>query len=264
MADDKYVRLAAAHCKKCGVAFSKKCTAVYCSRKCGRRDWLDRNPAKANEYADRARLVPTLKRVCAVFFNTCRVCGKCWTAQKNALICSSECFKAEARAKALRYAIDQHRKAGKAVDCVECHARFCPLYGCKHGSLPLCSPCADMRRARQRQIERRETGNHIRRAKHYGVAYKRFKLSSVLERDGWLCQLCGIATPKELRGLYVANAPEVDHIIPVSKGGPHLPSNCQCLCRACNLLKSDTYPIGGEISTNWQTGNRARSHAKVF
>lgn len=31
----------------------------------------------------------------------------------------------------------------------------------------------------------------------------------------------------------------LDHIVPISKGGPHTYSNTQCLCRDCNLKKSD-------------------------
>ena len=34
----------------------------------------------------------------------------------------------------------------------------------------------------------------------------------------------------------------LDHIIPLSKGGPHLLSNVQTLCRKCNLEKSDMMP----------------------
>jgi len=31
----------------------------------------------------------------------------------------------------------------------------------------------------------------------------------------------------------------IDHIIPVSRGGPHTQSNIQGLCRACNAKKSN-------------------------
>ena len=51
------------------------------------------------------------------------------------------------------------------------------------------------------------------------------------------CQICGIDTPKELRGSANHNAPELDHKIPMSKGGPHSPENLQCSCRKCNIKK---------------------------
>lgn len=61
----------------------------------------------------------------------------------------------------------------------------------------------------------------------------------ILERDKYRCYICGIKTPKKLRGTFEDNAPEVDHIIPLSKGGLHVESNLRCSCRKCNGLKSD-------------------------
>lgn len=59
----------------------------------------------------------------------------------------------------------------------------------------------------------------------------------VLERDGWACRECGRETSKELRGQFVPSAPEVDHIIPLSRGGSHTYDNLRCLCRRCNQIK---------------------------
>lgn len=61
----------------------------------------------------------------------------------------------------------------------------------------------------------------------------------VFDRDGWRCKMCGVRTPRSKRGTYDDNAPELDHIMPVSRGGEHSHRNTQCLCRACNLAKSD-------------------------
>ena len=66
----------------------------------------------------------------------------------------------------------------------------------------------------------------------------------VLERDGWKCQICMRPTPKSLRGTYKDNAPEIDHIVPLARGGKHEWSNLQCACRACNSEKSDGPPVG--------------------
>ena len=62
----------------------------------------------------------------------------------------------------------------------------------------------------------------------------------VFERDGWLCRLCGTPTPREKRGTCDPDAPELDHIKPLSKGGHHAWSNVQCLCRQCNQRKGDS------------------------
>jgi len=61
----------------------------------------------------------------------------------------------------------------------------------------------------------------------------------VFERDGWRCQCCRMSTPRERRGTYHPRAPELDHIVPLSKGGEHSYRNTQLLCRACNAKKSD-------------------------
>ena len=66
-----------------------------------------------------------------------------------------------------------------------------------------------------------------------------FTYKQVFDRDGWRCQMCGVNTPERLRGTYKKNAPELDHIVPLSKGGEHSYTNTRCLCRSCNAWKSD-------------------------
>ena len=66
----------------------------------------------------------------------------------------------------------------------------------------------------------------------------KFDAYVIFERDNWTCQMCGLPTPKMLRGTTQQNAPELDHIIPLSKGGEHTPSNTQCACLRCNRRKS--------------------------
>ncbi|QDP57374.1 MAG: putative HNH endonuclease [Prokaryotic dsDNA virus sp.] len=51
--------------------------------------------------------------------------------------------------------------------------------------------------------------------------------------------MCGCKTPEAKRGTYAANAPELDHIIPLAKGGAHSKANTACSCRRCNIAKSD-------------------------
>jgi len=63
------------------------------------------------------------------------------------------------------------------------------------------------------------------------------KSIDILERDNWTCGLCGIATPKELRGTTHPHAPEVDHIIPKTQHGGEEPENLRCACRSCNQQK---------------------------
>lgn len=70
---------------------------------------------------------------------------------------------------------------------------------------------------------------------------------AVCERDGWVCQKCGIdclkvwTFHKDTRTVDPRSA-EQDHIVPLSKrGGPgNVFPNCQCLCHNCNIRKRDT------------------------
>lgn len=54
----------------------------------------------------------------------------------------------------------------------------------------------------------------------------------IMIRDNYTCQICGKYMPDEV-GL------QIDHIIPVSKGGKSVPSNLRVLCSKCNLKKKN-------------------------
>lgn len=54
----------------------------------------------------------------------------------------------------------------------------------------------------------------------------------IKERDGYTCKQCGISTREEPHLLL-----EVDHIVPVSKGGLTTEENLQTLCWRCNRTK---------------------------
>lgn len=59
----------------------------------------------------------------------------------------------------------------------------------------------------------------------------------VFDRDGWVCQLCGLPAPRRLRGTTDPKAPELDHILPLAMGGKHTYENTQCAHRSCNMAK---------------------------
>lgn len=76
------------------------------------------------------------------------------------------------------------------------------------------------------------------RASAYGVARERVDPVAVFVRDHWRCRICGRETPKERMGNPAAlDAPTVDHIIPMSRGGPHTYANVRCACHSCNSGK---------------------------
>lgn len=74
---------------------------------------------------------------------------------------------------------------------------------------------------------------------------KSCKREAVLERDSYRCQGCGIQCNRQymvLKGNRICrkNA-ELDHIIPLTHPDTpgHTWENCQCLCRSCNMRKSN-------------------------
>jgi 5-methylcytosine-specific restriction endonuclease McrA len=66
----------------------------------------------------------------------------------------------------------------------------------------------------------------------------------VFDRDGWRCQICLKQTPRKLRGTFHPRAPELDHVVPISKGGTHTWENLQCSCRDCNGRKGNKTNAG--------------------
>lgn len=56
----------------------------------------------------------------------------------------------------------------------------------------------------------------------------------IMKRDHYTCQFCGKYMPDEI-GL------QIDHIVPVSKGGKSVPSNLRVLCSKCNASKGAKY-----------------------
>lgn len=127
------------------------------------------------------------------------------------------------------------RAAAQAEDVRLNHCRHCGCYlidRIKHQTLcPMCTAAGKRKSRASSKLRRR------------GAVVERFDPVEVLERDGWRCHLCGIKTPKRLRGGYAPNAPELDHIVPIAAGGEHSRRNTACACRKCNGEKG-AKPMG--------------------
>jgi predicted nucleic acid-binding Zn ribbon protein len=170
----------------------------------------------------------------------CIVCGILINKGKY---CSRECIK--------RNYIDTYGNT-RIKKCVVCGVEF-KAY--RSGSYIYCSDkCKLFKKKEASKIARRKDGklngytNHRKRAKQYGGIYEPIKRINVFERDKWTCKMCGIKTPIELSGDIYDNSPELDHIIPLSKGGSHTYNNTQCLCRKCNNKKSNHIIIQQEAA----------------
>lgn len=180
----------------------------------------------------------------AAYTYTCAVCNASFVAANTqAVTCSAECQKEHELAYRRQYDRQlqeaRHREEAKVYKCRVCGREFCIIYGSKMRDF-----CSEAHRKEwhreQKRLRRRERGTSgPARAKYYGVERRYFNERRILVRDGWKCYICGIDTPAELRGTYEDNAPELDHVVPLSRGGPHRKDNVRCCCRHCNLLKAD-------------------------
>lgn len=166
----------------------------------------------------------------------CAQCGSRFTAARTQKLCSQAC-----RAKYFKATHSYQRKLTAEIACSECNQMFKPA---RLGTI-MCSDTCRKRKARRAAIAsgQRAANRKARKVRKRGVTVEAVNPLRVLERDRWTCQLCGVSAPKRLRGSYDDRAPEVDHIIPLARGGEHSYRNTQCACRRCNLAKS-SQPMG--------------------
>lgn len=80
--------------------------------------------------------------------------------------------------------------------------------------------------------------NHRARARRFGVAYETVNVRKVYDRDGWICGICRESVDPDCKYPH-PRSPSLDHVVPMSKGGPHLYSNVQLAHLACNVAKSN-------------------------
>jgi 5-methylcytosine-specific restriction endonuclease McrA len=215
-------------CAHCATMFTQaQPSAIYCSKRCKVTAWRIANPARVVLHQARGH--------CTYYAKHCERCGRAGGRRRDWSICAECAMEVERRraadaAKSAALAI--HRAAGQVKRCEDCSAEFCPLYG--YSMARLCVVCA----------ARREKAHKLRRkALQRGVQVESVDPIKVFERDKWRCHLCGVKTPKAKRGTYADDAPELDHLLPLSQGGAHRYANVACACRRCNATKGSR-PLG--------------------
>lgn len=231
-------------CPGCGNEFAQRMCGGQrlktCSRECCERvqrwDWEDQS-------AGRIRLGPVHVRH---WVFRCGQCSKVVLSDVRRTYCEA-CTGAQSAEE--KVAARAKLAVGACVDCGGSFHRSVPDRG---HPVKRCEPCREARskasskRAAKKAKrtasgrKRRRIAKAQRRAKERAVTADRIDPLIVFQRDRWHCRLCGIATPKALRGTYNPNAPELDHIVPLARGGAHVWENVQCSCRKCNGAKGDT------------------------
>lgn len=87
---------------------------------------------------------------------------------------------------------------------------------------------------RAKRVARKHTA--LRRARLKGVAVEDFTHEQVFHRDHWTCHLCGLSINPRLRRPH-PGAASLDHIVPLSLGGPHTLDNVAASHAWCNQSK---------------------------
>lgn len=213
-------------CVYCGKEYhpKQKDRNVYCSREC--RYKHQKEQAKGT-YKERTGYY--IGQYSKLYCGYCAICGDLFQTRNGyAGCCSQKC-------QSLLYSISKHIQ--KTVRCKECGNTFKTKYGDKRKQY--CSELC-MRRALRRIRRTKE------RARLRGVRVEAVNPLYIFKRDKYKCRICGVKTPLKYKGTYHNNAPELDHIIPLSLGGEHSKRNTQCLCHQCNKNKSNRCVDGGE------------------
>ncbi len=90
--------------------------------------------------------------------------------------------------------------------------------------------------------ELRRSYEHNRKAVKFGIDSERFHDIEIFKRDNWVCGICGERVDRNLVHPHPYSK-NLDHIIPISKGGSHTRMNTQCSHRVCNIKKYNKMPI---------------------
>jgi 5-methylcytosine-specific restriction endonuclease McrA len=234
-------------CEHCGVGFTRNLRkddqCRFCSRPCafssgvigGWNRGIGPTAGRAQRLAERicnscktpgSRL--PRRRYCQSCLDKrispCTVCGSMCSPDSST--CSRECW---SRAHSLALRGKKYRPIQPIKSyCGECGS----VFFAKHRNAVICCRC------RLRTARHKHGKKHIDRARHAGVTYvSGISAEKIFRRDNWCCQLCKCKTPERLCGTFAPNAPELDHIVPLSAGGGHTWENVQCACRKCNISK---------------------------
>lgn len=159
-----------------------------------------------------------------IFAGECKQCSGVFVRQTRWTYCTDECER--------RFRNEKNARTGVCRNCNVASAGKGKYY---------CAPCRDYRNKETRRAEKKRNrhkrgGNHRQRARIFNVHYEPVNPMKVFARDQWECQLCGHDIDPDLRWPDPRSR-SLDHVIPMSKGGPHTYENTQLACLECNTLK---------------------------
>lgn len=219
-------------CVHCGGLFTyiRRSTgraAQYCSREC-------------RYLAEKARGTHYYPR-CAIRVSTCEVCGQMWSGRrgnKPARTCKDRRCVLEMRARIARerYAADPEKHRSRVATA--------------RANLTDEQRAAERKRwqswvaSRGGRAAVGRASDLVRRARKAGVDAESFDSLEVYERDGWTCGICDVEIDPQLKHPDPMSV-SLDHVIPLSLGGPHTrantrPAHLQCNIRRGNRVESES------------------------
>lgn len=129
----------------------------------------------------------------------------------------------------------QHRRGDKTYyrhTCRSCYNQRRRLARAQHPEQQREYDRRSYKKHREAVIERKMVLNAKRRAWMHGItAVTDVRLDDLVERDGTACYLCGVDLDR--------SEMQMDHVIPLSRGGSHTPGNMRIACRTCNFRKGN-------------------------
>ena len=229
-------------CPICGTSMEGRAPyAITCDRKCKRKYDRQRpsHTAQVERYKEARKNAGTLGKVMS---KQCVKCGN-YGVRPDSLHCSLACKCDYANTKEVALYVAPPKQATLppteipgwkkqvfvAGECPECGRYF--VGPSKPGQLKFCSGDCSYRHHKRNAKHRRRA---LVKATRAGYVY-RFE---VYKRDNFTCKLCSLPIDMSL-DRESNDAPSLDHIIPLSKGGMHTMDNLQTAHRLCNIYKSD-------------------------
>ena len=195
---------------------------------------LSETKARTQTYVDIEKLdlggKELVCRICGVFFyDNISYMGRHIGVRE--LYCSLNC---EAKALFACLVCGEEYVVGLSDSYINDPLRIIKLQGiCSNECLPIYKS--------RKLIDSKYISGAKRRALKYGVGFdETITRKLVFEKDNGQCYLCKIETHLEhSKDNYEPKLSTVDHIIPISKGGPHTWENVRNCCLKCNITKHD-------------------------
>lgn len=224
--------LVAVECQTCGKGFKTKPSRLavgkgkYCSRACTPNPLAKTGPESVNWKGGKVECE------CAHCHKTFQVYPSVLARKdsERAMYCSKSC------AASVQVGVDAKRWEGGPVEreCERCGKSFSYQRSMVEKGLGrFCSKsCAKWIHGRSQMTEYGLERARVRRERIFaqGGSYTKEDIALLYEVQKGICIYCEEA----LDGKY-----EIDHKIPVARGGSSWPENLQLLCRPCNRRKSD-------------------------